>query len=125
MGLHGAVVLVGQIDSDISEVGVFAPIVVTDHAVEIHGRRRTGVRHEISHFGNGAQERFEIANCSVGALKGGSFGHIHQQLQLVLVVEWQHFEGHHAHHHEHAAQSETEEDCPEQKPTIARRAEEG
>ena len=37
VGLHVTVVLVQQIDPDIRKIGLLAPVIVADHAVEIHG----------------------------------------------------------------------------------------
>ncbi len=93
MAAHVAALAGEEIDADVGEVGGLAQVVFAHEAVEVHGRAFADGGDDVDDFGDGLEVGFDFADGGIGGLEGGAFGHVDDDLQFVLVVEGQHFEG--------------------------------
>ncbi len=69
-------------------------IVVPYHAVEIDRRGSASVTQHLFHLRGASHALGEIMERRVGLLNRRAFGEVDENLELVLVVEWQHLERH-------------------------------
>ncbi len=75
-------------------MGSLAQVVVADESVEIHGRAGADGGGEVGHLGQHAEVVLDVADGGVSGFEGGRFGHVHEDLEFVFVVEREHLEGH-------------------------------
>jgi hypothetical protein len=83
-----------QVDAHVGQVRGLAQVVFAHEPVEVHRRAVADGGDEVDDFGDGLEVGFDFAHGGVGGLQRGALGHVHDDLQLVLVVERQHLERH-------------------------------
>jgi hypothetical protein len=106
------VVLVDEIDLQVSQLGALAQVVLPDQSVEIDGCRGAGVSLVVAHLGQLAHHLCELVEHLRRGLDGRAFGHIHDDLELRLVVEGQHFHHHQLRDHQQHRQHDRADDRP-------------
>jgi len=92
VALEIAVALGQKVDLDVGHVGALAQEVVPHQAVEVVRRRRAGVRLQVHHLGVFQHLLGQAAGDHRGGLQGGPLGHVHDDLELALVVEGKHLD---------------------------------
>ena len=94
MRLLVALFLGRQIDAYVGDVGTFPQEVMTNHAVEVHGRGLADVYLVVADFGLAGQVRAQLSCHRVGPVECRALGHVDNDLKLILVVIGQHLERH-------------------------------
>ncbi len=88
-----ALLLVHEVDLDVGDVAAGAQEVVTNESVEVEGRRGADVDLEVRDLGHAAEGEGELAGGGVGLLEGEALRGVDHDLELGLVVVWQHLDG--------------------------------
>jgi transcriptional regulator with PAS, ATPase and Fis domain len=86
-----ALILVGEIDSNVRQVRSAPEEVMSHHAVEVHGGRQPGEDLEVANFVHRGQVPSQVSSHRVRRFQGRPLRHIDHDLQFVLVVIRQHF----------------------------------
>lgn len=125
MAAHVAALAGQEVDADIGQVRGLAQVVFAHEAVEVHGRAFADGGDNVDDFRNGLEVGFDFADGGIGGFEGGAFGHVHDDLQLVFVVERQHFEGHAAGGGEEGGEGEQGGDGEQEESAASGRGHEG
>ncbi len=94
VALQHAVLLAGQVDSQLGHVVALPQVVVPHQTVEVHGGSQPDVARVIDHLGYACQVRFKVARRRVAAFERRAFVEIQDEQQFILIVERQHLERH-------------------------------
>ena len=97
VALGGAMLLAHQVHPKFGVVRLLAQVVVPYQAVEVDRAGQADVTHIVGNLGNLSHGGLEFAQGGIGSFERGPLLEVQHQQQLVLVVEREHFQGHHAH----------------------------
>ncbi len=86
------VFLIDEVDLDVADVAAAAQVILPDQAVEIDRRCGAGVDLVVGDFRYRFDRTCKPVEQFGGHLDGGSFRHVHDDLELRLVIEGQHLE---------------------------------
>jgi hypothetical protein len=94
MTLLAALVFRREVDLKVGEVRAATEKVVTHQAVEVVRRRQADIALHVDDARVLQDFMCELRGDTSRVLEGRPLGHIHHYLELALVVEWQHLDGH-------------------------------
>ena len=116
MTLVVAMMLVEQVNLNITDMAAGAQIVLTHQAVEVNRRGGTRVGLIILYLRHCTQEQTQLLQHSSRALHRGACGHINNDLKLRFVIERQHFQYNPAkHRHQDRRPDQREDNQPHDK----------
>ncbi len=116
VALGFAFVLFEQVDLKISHTGALPCKVMTDQAVEIERRGRADIDLIIGNFGFHPDGFTDFQSCLCRFFQSTAFGHIQDDLKLILVIKGEHLDLDPSQRHEHHGGQQEDNDSDEEHP---------
>ena len=118
MALVTAVLLVHQVDLQVSLLGFGAQVILAHKPIEGDGRRRAGIGLQVQHFRLLRQKCAQVMQRSGGVFQWGASWHFNHHLELALVVKRQHFQHHPLHQRQAHRNHQRHQNPQQQQPAL-------